>query len=146
MSRVDFYILSDATSVDRFACNIAAKAWSQGNRVHIHTQSAQNADTLDNLLWTYRDISFIPHEIFNGDVEDETPVTVGFGNGFPETSEVIINLGNDIPAFINHFDRIVEIVGGNETNKQFARQRYRQYKNSNYEVHDHKIDSLKEHG
>lgn len=146
MSRVDFYILPDGTSIDRFACSIASKAWSKGNRVHIHTQSEEMTSAMDKLLWTFRDISFVPHEIFDGNSNDETPVTIGFGNSFPETSQVMINLGNEIPDFANSFDRVIEIVGGNEANKQNARQRYRQYKENDCEIHDHKIDSLKEHG
>lgn len=145
MSRVDFYILPDGTGIDRFACTMAAKAWSIGNRVHIHTPSEEMAKVLDNLLWTYRDISFVPHEIFDGNINEETPVTIGFGNSFPEQSQVMINLDFEIPDFASRFDRIVEIVGGNETNKQYARRRYRQYKDKDYETHDHKIDNLKDH-
>ena len=63
---------------------------------------------------------------------------------FPKGSQVMINLGSDIPDFVSHFDRIVEIVGGNEPNKQSARQRFRQYKEANYQIHDHKIEKLTE--
>ncbi len=146
MSRVDFYILPDGAGTEKYACMIARKAWSAGNRVHIHTQSEDSAKSMDDLLWTFRDISFIPHELYNGEVNEETPVTIGFGNNFPEQSQVIINLDKDIPDFAPDFDRIVEIVGGNETNKQFARQRYKQYKSSDYETYDHKIDKLQDYG
>ena len=145
MSRVDFYILSDGNNVDRFACAIATKAWSGGNRVHIHTQSEENATQFDDLLWVYKDISFVPHEIFDGNVNEETPVTIGYGNHSPQASQVMINLGSDIPDFASSFERIVEIVGGNESNKQLARQRYRQYKAAEYEIHDHKIENLTDH-
>ena len=146
MSRVDFYILPDGAGVDRFACSIAAKAWSQGNRVHIHMSSEQQANQMDDLLWIFRDISFIPHAMFNGSESTETPVTIGYGSDYPQQSQVIINLDNEIPDFISGFDRIVEIVGGNEHNKQLARQRYREYRDGDYEIHDHKIDKLNEHG
>ncbi len=146
MSRVDFYILPDGAGADRFACTIAKKAWATGNRVYIHTQSEEKAKNIDDLLWTFRDISFIPHELYNGTENENTPVTIGFGNDFPELSQVMINLDLEIPEFSSKFDRIVEIVGGNETNKQYARQRYRQYKNGDYETHDHKINNLQDHG
>tara|TARA_R110002072_G_scaffold77125_1_gene180207 strand:- start:2371 stop:2811 length:441 start_codon:yes stop_codon:yes gene_type:complete len=145
VSRVDFYILSEGNNVDRFACAIATKAWASGNRVHIHTQSDENATKFDDLLWIYKDISFVPHEIFNGNTHDDTPVTIGYGGHFPKSSQVMINLGPDIPEFTSSFDRVVEIVGGTESNKQLARQRYRQYKEAEYEIHDHKIENLTEH-
>ena len=75
---------------------------------------------------------------------DETPVTIGYGNNAPQASQVMINLGTDIPDFASSFDRVVEIVGGNESNKQLARQRYRLYKEADYEIHDHKIENLTE--
>jgi len=145
MSRVDFYILPEGSGIDRFACTMTTKAWSKGNRVHIHTQSEENASKFDDLLWVYKDTSFVPHEIFAGDINDETPVTIGYGNSFPEPSQVMINLGSDIPAFASNFERVVEIVGANESNKQLARQRYRQYKEADYEIHNHKIENLTEH-
>jgi DNA polymerase III subunit chi len=125
---------------------MAAKAWAKGNRVHIHTQSEESATVLDNLLWTYQDISFVPHEMFDGSTNEETPVTIGYGNNIPGQSQVMINLDSIIPDFASRFERIIEIVGGNEINKQYARQRYRQYKDDNYETHDHKINKLKDHG
>lgn len=146
MSRVDFYILPEGAGTDRFACSIAKKAWSTGNRVHIHTQSEDKAKIFDDLLWTFRDISFVPHELFDGTINEDTPITIGFGNNYPEQSQVIINLDQSIPDFISNFDRIVEIVGGDETNKQHARLRYKQYKSSDYETHDHKIEQLQDHG
>ncbi len=146
MSRVDFYNLPDGTGTDRFACSMAKKAWTTGNRVHIHTPSEEKAKAMDDLLWTFRDISFIPHELYNGTENEDTPVTIGFGNNFPEQSQVIINLDDEIPGFASNFERIVEIIGGDENNKQYARQRYRLYKNGDYEVQYHKIDNLQDHG
>jgi len=148
MSRVDFYILPEGAGTDRFACSIAKKAWSTGNRVHIHTQSEEKAKAMDDLLWTFRDISFIPHELYNDDsiVDEDTPITIGFGKGFPAQSQVIINLDLEIPAFASKFNRIVEIVGGDENNKKFARIRYKEYKGGDYETHDHKIDKLQDYG
>ena len=144
MSRVDFYILPDGSNSERFACAIAAKAWSSGNRVHIHTQSEERSIKFNDLLWIYKDISFVPHEIFNENIDIETPVTINHNSSIPESSQVMINLGDDIPVFATKFERVVEIVGGNEASKQAARERYRQYKDSDYDIHNHKIDNLAE--
>ncbi len=142
MSRVDFYILPDGSNVDRFACAITAKAWASGNKVHVHTQSEASATGFDDLLWIYKDISFVPHEIFYDSSNADTPVTIGYDKLFPDASDVMVNLDVDIPDFVTHFDRIVEIVGGNASDKQAARQRYRHYKAGDYEIHDHKIENL----
>jgi DNA polymerase-3 subunit chi len=123
---------------------MASKAWSAGNHVYMYTETEDTAKKLDDLLWTFRDISFVPHEIYNGTENNEVPITIGFGNHFPNHSQVMINLDYKIPEFAEKFSRIIEIVENNEKNKEIARQRYRQYKESEYELYNHNIDNLKE--
>tara|TARA_B100001250_G_scaffold130132_1_gene110897 strand:+ start:1492 stop:1899 length:408 start_codon:yes stop_codon:yes gene_type:complete len=128
----------------KFACIIASKAWSAGNYVYMYTESEDVTKRMDNLLWTFRDISFLPHEIYNETENDGAPVTIGHGEHFPNHSQVMINLNNKVPEFANKFNRIIEIVESNEKKKEIARLRYRQYKKDAYEIHNHKIDNLKE--
>ena len=142
MPRVDFYLLSSESGIDKFACLMASKAWAAGNNVYIHTDSEDVAKKLDNLLWTFRDISFIPHEIYNENETVESPVTIGSGNLFPNHQQVLINLDGKIPQFANKFKRVIEIVENNDKKKETARERYRQYKKNDYEIHNHKIDNL----
>jgi len=123
---------------------MASKAWSAGNHVYMYTETEDTAKKLDDLLWTFRDISFVPHEIYNKTENNEVPITIGFGNHFPKHSQVMINLDYKIPEFAEKFSRIIEIVENNEKNKEIARQRYRQYKESKYELYNHNIDNLKE--
>lgn len=146
MPRVDFYILANGGNSDRFACAIASKAWQSGNKVHIHTASADTTNRFDDLLWTYKDISFLPHEVFDVNTDEETPITIGYADQYPESAQVMVNLGPDVPDFAGKFERVIEIVGDNESDKQLARERYRQYKNADYEIHNHTIDKLTEHG
>lgn len=140
MSRVDFYILNNGHSVEQFACSISSKALKTGKHIHINTQNDKATSIMDDLLWTFRDISFLPHEIFQTDATTTASITLGHDKYYPESAEVIINLADNIPDNIEHFNRIVEIVGGSEERKMQARQRYREYRKQNYEIHDHQID------
>ena len=148
MPRVDFYILPEAGreagAVERFACRVTARAWTAGNRVHLHTASEHMAEAMDDLLWTFRDISFIPHERYAGDPPDhpETPVTIGHARQPPSGVDLIINRAHAIPDFAPKAARIIEIAGGDAAHRQQARQRYRQYRaGDEYELHDHRIDA-----
>ena len=81
MSRVDFYVLAGTgePSRHRFACRLAEKAYRLNNTVHIHTASQQQAELLDELLWTFRDGSFVPHELLGvAGRHTNAPVTIGF--------------------------------------------------------------------
>jgi len=139
MSRVDFYILPENSGRDRFACSIANKAWQSGNNVYIHTNSKQTAISLDDLLWTFQDISFIPHALADQSETPDTPVIIGWQAQAPDNFNVMINLTADIPAIAGRFARIVEIVAGSEEERAVARNRYRNYRDSGHEIHNHDI-------
>ncbi len=125
---------------------MTAKAWGGTHSVHVHTQSEATATKFDDLLWVYKDISFVPHALLSDNIDAVTPVTIGYSDRFPDLAHVMINLASDIPKFAARFDRIIEIVSGDESTKQQARKRYRQYQKAHYEIHNHKIENLTEHG
>ena len=140
MNRVDFYILPPNAVTDRFVCTIANKAWQNGNNIYIRTDDRETAVLLDNLLWTYNDISFLPHALSDGSDHGKNPILIGWNEQFPEQYQVMINLAEDIPATTDKFTRIIEIVAGNNQDRQAARNRYRNYRDRGYELHDHMLE------
>ncbi len=131
--QVDFYILeTDAAREQlRTACRLAEKAWHKGHRVFIHTDSKETARSLDDMLWTYRQDSFVPHALFAqgvGDAEPVEPVLVGDGTAEPANIDVLINLGESIPSFADRSARVAEIVGAGESARRAGRVRYRDYR------------------
>ena len=145
MSRVDFYILPENSNQQRFACSLVGKAWQSGNHVYIHTMRKEDAVMLDDLLWTFHDISFIPHVLVEQYEGDETPVYIGWNNKLPDNCQVMINLSETIPEFADRFERIAEIVAGNDEQRKKARDRYRDYRDRGYDLHDHKIEGDYDH-
>lgn len=145
MARVDFYILPDQGGQERrrFACALAQKAWKAGNRVCLLANDKQQAVELDDLLWTFRDISFVPHALTDSHEAATVPVLIGWDDtsGSGSDGDVLINLADRIPSAAGKFDRIAEIVGGNADERQSARDRYRQYRNQGHELYNHDIAS-----
>lgn len=149
MARIDFYILPEAGAEqerEKFACALTAKAWRTGNRVCLLSRDRERAKALDELLWTWRDISFVPHALVDTDDIAEVRVLIGWGdpgsiqNGVTDV-DVLVNLTDEIPPATEKFVRIVEIVGGSPDERQAARQRYRQYRDAGHELHNHNIES-----
>ena len=97
MARVDFYILPDRAANSRplLACRLAEKAYRLGHRVYIHVESAQQAQYLDDLLWSFRQGSFIPHGITPPQPGDDTPVLIGWQDAPAGATEVLINLSHE---------------------------------------------------
>ena len=139
MSRVDFYILPENSNRDRFACSVANKAWQSGHNVYIHTSSRETAINLDDLLWTYHDISFVPHSLTGQSGPIDAPVLIGWQATRHDDCTVMINLSVDIPTFAERFARIVEIVAGKEDERGMARNHYRAYRDDGHEMHSHTV-------
>jgi DNA polymerase III subunit chi len=140
MNRADFYILPENSMPDRFACTMANKVWQNGNNVYIHSANREAAVLMDDLLWTFNDISFLPHDLCDGHNHGNAPVLIGWNEHLPDNCQVMINLTEDIPATADKFSRIIEIVAGNKEFRQSARNRYRNYRDRGYELHDHLLE------
>ncbi len=85
MARIDFYVLSQSGEQARqlFACRLAEKAYKLEHTVHIHTGDEATAGRIDDLLWTFRDGSFVPHDRVRGGADEpRAPVTVGCDPGY----------------------------------------------------------------
>jgi len=140
MTQVDFYILSDTSSqaCSLFSCRLAEKAYKQGHRVFINTDSTPQLKQLDDLLWTFRAGSFVPHAVYTEDCHAQ-PVLLGHGVDPEDHNDVLVNMANEIPAFFSRFERVAELVGGDEKERTAARERYRFYQDRGYTLNTHKI-------
>ena len=141
MTQVDFYILQDSQPDARalLTCRLTEKAFKQGYQVYINTESGQQLKKLDDMLWTYRDGSFLPHGLYEASAGSTHPVLLGHAVEPEGTSDVLVNLSNDIPAFFSRFNRVAELVGCDEAQRESARKRYRYYKDRGYILNTHKL-------
>jgi len=112
MSRVDFYLIPQAGAQARllFACRLLEKAYQQEQPVYVHLENAEKARFFDQLLWTYRDDSFIPHHLIEEKANLNSPIQLGYTPQPATQAEILLNLGGDVPQFHERFKRILEIL------------------------------------
>ncbi len=141
MTEVDFYLLKDDSEQARvqFACRLADKAYRLGNRVFIHTRSAEQTQQLDKLLWTFQQNSFVPHELYQAGRRASSPVQLAHDAEPDADSDVLINLAADVPLFFSRFERVAELVDGSESMRRQGRKRYSFYKDRGYPLRTHEI-------
>ena len=143
MTQVDFYILTGNSPDERlrFACRLTDKALQQRHRVFVNTESALMAEQLDTTLWTFRAGSFIPHRRLANDGKTITePVVIGYEQEPPEeTWDVMINLAVHVPDFFSRYQRVVEVIDGNEEHRSQGRDRFRFYRERGYELRTHNL-------
>jgi len=138
MTKVDFYILGNSTR-EHIACKLSEKAYGLGNRVYIHTASAQQAQHIDDLLWTFHDGSFVPHEQYQASDAGAAPIQIGCDENPDIECDVLINLSNEVPLFFSRYLRVAELVGNNNDAKKQGRDRFRFYRDRGYPLTTHEL-------
>lgn len=143
MARVDFYILQgqQAQALFPFACRLMAKAFKKGHQIYVQLTNDKDCRYLDDLLWSYDDISFIPHAINHSNDISSAPILLGFGDIPKSADDILINLTDIIPTELTQFKRIIEIVPEQEPWKQNSRKKYAAYAAKNCELQMHPIAS-----
>ena len=145
MARVDFYVLAqvDERARHMFACKLAEKAWRLDNTVYIHAGSRADAEQLDQLLWTFRDGSFVPHGLAGrNDGTESSPIMIGSDDAGVDPRDLLINLCDEIPSFAGGFPRVAELVTSDENCRQASRKRYSLYREQGHELNTHNLSVL----
>lgn len=143
--RVDFYVLESKTETARqhFTCKIAEKAYQEQHRVMILTNDSTQSQTLNSLLWTFSDESFVPHALSPDEsisvlIQDKHSDYKNLKN-----YAIVINLSDELiaPNTVGslNLQRIIEIVDAQPEVKRCARNKYKYYREKNIELHSHTI-------
>ena len=129
-SGVRFYILpaSDLASQWRFACRLAARCWQQRRACHIQLAEASQLKPFGELLWSFREDSFLPHVVAAESVSPE-PVVLGCtADHLVDHSRVLINLADGVPEAARLFSAVAEIVVQDPVLLHSSRSRLVQYR------------------
>ena len=151
MTQIDFYILADQSPVAGalFACKLVDKAYHLKHTIYVHTANQSQAQQLDELLWTFNPSSFLPHDFNAPGKDSEEPILIGCPQtGLQPSSaqqitrfhDVLVNLDETVPEFFGQFERVAEIVSGDDHVRNQARQRYKYYRDRGYSLNTHNID------
>lgn len=140
--RVDFYLLASDKPDARglVACRLLEKAYMKGHRVYVHCTDQHDAELIDELLWTFRDDSFIPHNLQGEGPEPPPPVQIGYGKEPRGFNDILLNLGQDIPPFYTKFKRVMELVSNVESEKELSRLHYKEYRAKGCDLQTHNIE------
>lgn len=139
MTRVGFYVVQAAAAEQRLqvAVRLADKAFAQGHRIYINALDKSQALVLDELLWSYRPSSFLPHALA-GEEQSEL-IAIGWGQDPGQHKDLLINLQLEIPAFFSRFARVAEVVTQDEASLAALRSSWRFYKERGYDLEKHDL-------
>ena len=139
--KIDFYILPETNTKARLelACRLIEKAYKNRHRIYIHTEHQQDAHLLDEMLWTYKDDSFIPHNLYGDGPEPAPPIQIGYTATPEKHRDILINLSREIPPFYKQFNRVLELIPSVPELQEKGRENYKMYRAEGCEITTHKL-------
>lgn len=138
---VDFYVLEQVSPRERLrtACRVVEKAYLAGHTVLVwHTEPAELRE-FDELLWTFGDGSFVPHEPLASSGFESAPVLLALNTPPPVPFEVLVNLAPEVPACAENAQRVAEFIDGDPARRQAGRARFRTYKDRGITPNTHTL-------
>ena len=142
--QVDFYVRPETSpdALEVFACRLVEQVWRRGHHVLVLAGSDAAARRLDDLLWTFREESFVPHRrIGAGDpsaAPAAEPVIVATPGVWDGALDVVLNLGPSVPGEAARAARIAEVVPAGGAGRDAGRARYREYRDRGFELRTHR--------
>ena len=98
-------------------------------------------DRLDSDLWTFSATDFVPHCRAQAEPElvAASPVVLATQTEGLPLRQVLVSLGVDVPAGFERFERVIEVVGLDDADRQLARTRWRHYADRGYTMTRHDL-------
>ena len=141
MTEIDFHF--NAPDKVSHTCRLLRKAVvARGSRLVV-TGRAQLLDAIDSALWQMTPSDFVAH--CRSDAEPHVAersavlLTESTGDVLAQQRQVLVNLGDDVPAGFERFERLIEIVTSDESDRQLARRRWRHYADRGYALKQHDL-------
>ena len=136
-----FYVIEknsqqgELSAEEALACDLAANAWRLGKKVLIACETEQQALDLDEALWQRDAEQFVPHNLSGEITNYATPIEISWvGKRNAQRRDLLINLQQNVPEFIQSFNQIIDFVPADETRKAQARERYKHLRQLGWEL------------
>lgn len=123
-----------------YACRLLRKAVASGAKLVV-TGSPDVLQQLDRALWTFSAVDFVPHCFLESEsyVVAASPVILSTSTHAVPHRQVLLNLGQLVPEGFERFERVIEVVGLEDEDRQSARGRWKKYADQGYVITRHDL-------
>jgi DNA polymerase-3 subunit chi len=98
----------------------------------ILTRDFAQAEALDELLWSFDEDAFIPHQLAGDDDDDHIAVLIAPPGVETPARVLTINLREQCPQAYG--DRVLEVVAADPAEREGSRTRWREYQRLGFEL------------
>ncbi len=123
-----------------YACRLLRKAVSSGAKIVV-TGDVDTLQALDSALWTFSPIDFVAHCHLASDagIVAASPVILAPSTESVPHQQVLLNIGHLVPPGFERFERVIEVVGMDDEDRQQARSRWKRYTEQGYVIKRHDL-------
>jgi DNA polymerase III subunit chi len=125
-----------------YACRLLRKAAASGSTVAVLGEHEMLAK-LDEQLWSFSALDFVPHGRFDAmsaEQREPTPIWLCQSADQGRGRQVLVNLTQAVPESIESYQRVIEVVSQDDTDKQSARVRWKYYTERGHEIVRHDLN------
>ena len=136
MTQVDFHF--NAPDKLPYVCRLLRKATGQGRRVGVLADQ-DTSHLLNQLLWNLNGSDFVTHCLLADSPDMIEYSSVIFGAIWEDLTalqqlDVFLNLNDSPPPNLEGIERLIEVVGPEESDKSSARQRWKHYSQLGFQI------------
>lgn len=102
----------DRSPQDRTLVQLLEKTLARGWRAVVRAGSPDEARRLDEMLWTYREGSFLPHGLADEPLADRQPVVITANDETPNGAQAMIVLDGAEPGDLTGLERCILLFDG----------------------------------
>jgi len=133
--RADFYLIDKPRFREQpllLVCELAKKAFAARLPLLVLARDFAQAEAVDELLWSFDEDSFIPHQMA-GDEDDASTAVLIVPPGI-ETDDrpLVINLRDTCAP--GRYERVLEVVSADPAARDGSRARWTEYRRRGFEV------------
>jgi DNA polymerase III subunit chi len=126
-----------------YACRLLRKALRAGAQVAV-VAPPDRLRELDGALWSFDALEFLPHVRLAAGAQpparlSATPLWLVERAADAPPVPVLVNLCEEVAPGFESFERLIEIVGSDEADRQAGRQRWKHYTDRGYAIERHEV-------
>ena len=135
MPHADFYLIDKPRFREQpllLVCELARKAYQAEIPTLILTRTLEEAEAVDDLLWSFDADAFIPHQIAGDEDDDVTAILIMPPGAQAADRRMLINLREECAE--GQFESVKEVVAADPAERDGSRQRWAEYRKRGFDV------------
>jgi DNA polymerase III subunit chi len=113
MTEANIYQLSKSLWVKSFP-KLLEGIINKGNKVLVYCDSEEYMAKLDDLLWTFEQLAFLPHATAKDDQKEAQPILLNTTDANLNNANVLAIAGKSLPKDLAQFEKIVLMYEGSD--------------------------------